>query len=365
MSNVPLVDLAKQHELIKDEVTLGFTRVIEASSFILGPQVEHFERQYADYCGVGHAVGVGNGTDAIELALRAVDVGPGDEVITAANTFVATAEAIVRTGATLVLADCDDSFLLDPKALESVLTERTRVVIPVHLYGQMASLDAIREVVGPDVIIIEDAAQSQGASQDGKRSGAVGTAAATSFYPGKNLGGYGDSGAVTTNSDLVAERVRALRNHGGIRRYEHLEVGVNSRMDALQAVVLTAKLRHLDAWNDERRAAAAAYHDMLADAEDVIVPRVLPGNEHVWHLYVVRVPRRERVIDALWAAGVDAGIHYPLPVHRLPAFERYFADAASFPVAERMCSEILSLPIYPGITSTQQERVVAALREAL
>jgi dTDP-4-amino-4,6-dideoxygalactose transaminase len=362
---IPLVDLKLQHDRIAEEVRSGFERVLANTSFVLGPQVQAFEREYAQFCGVGHCVGVGNGTDAIELALRATGVGPGDEVITAANTFVATAEAIVRTGATLVLADCDEHFLLDPAAVAAAVSGRTKAMVPVHLYGQMAPMERYAAAAARGVHLIEDAAQSQGALRHGRRSGSVGTVAATSFYPGKNLGAYGDAGAVTTDDAGIGERLRALRNHGGVRKYEHLDVGVNSRLDELQAVVLAAKLRRLDDWNDERRAAAERYADLLKVLDQVVVPEVLPGNEHVWHLYVVRVPRRDEVLARLNAAGVGAGIHYPAPVHLLPAFADRGWGRGAFPTAERLAGEILSLPIYPGITPAQQERVVEHLADAL
>ena len=276
---IPLVDLRLQHSRVADDVRAGFERVLANTSFILGPEVEAFEREYAKFSGVDHCIGVGNGTDAIELALRAVGVGPGDEVITAANTFVATAEAIVRTGATLVLADCDEHYLLDPSAAAAAITGRTKAIVPVHLYGQMAPMERYAAVNG--VHLIEDAAQSQGAMRRGRRSGSIGIAAATSFYPGKNLGAYGDAGAVTTDDARIAERLYALRNHGGIHKYEHLDIGVNSRLDGLQAVVLAAKLRRLEEWNDERRVAAERYGDLLKALDDVRVPEVAPGNEHV------------------------------------------------------------------------------------
>lgn len=363
--NIPLVDLGIQHRAVADEISAGFDTVLSRTSFVLGPEVERFETSYAEYCGVGHCVGVGNGTDAIELALVALGVGSGDEVITAANTFVATAEAIVRTGATLVLADCDEHFLLDPTAALAAITDRTKAIVPVHLYGQMAPMERYAAAAARGIHLIEDAAQSQGATRLGNRSGSVGTAAATSFYPGKNLGAYGDAGAVTTDDKGIAERLRALRNHGGVRKYEHLDVGVNSRLDELQAVVLAAKLRRLDDWNDERRVAAERYGDLLKDLEQVVVPSVLPGNEHVWHLYVVRVPRRDKVLARMNAAGVGAGIHYPTPVHLLPAFCGRGWTLGEFPTAERLARDILSLPIFPGITPTQQERVVGELAEAL
>ena len=364
-AGIPLVDLGLQHRRIAGEVRAGFDRVLETTAFILGPEAERFEQAYADYCGVRHCVGVGNGTDAVELALRAAGVGTGDEVVLPANTFVATAEAVLRASARVVLADCDETYLLDPESVADRVGPRTRAVIPVHLYGQLAPMKALAAAVGEDVLVIEDAAQSQGATQDGRRSGSFGAAAATSFYPGKNLGAYGDAGAVTTSSDEVAARLRAVRNHGGVRRYEHGEFGVNSRLDGLQAVVLSAKLAVLDRWNAERREAAARYDRLLADVPGVVLPRVAPGNEHVWHLYVVRVPRRDEVLAALDGAGIGAGIHYPSPVHLLPAFGFLGLGAGAFPRAEAYAAEILSLPIYPGITAAQQERVADALTAAL
>lgn len=365
-ANIPLVDLDWQHQVVVDDVRRGVDRVLANKSFILGPEVVAFESAYAEYCGVTSCVGVGNGTDAIELALRALRIGPGDEVITAANTFIATAEAILRTGASLVLVDCDENFLIDPEAVAKALTPRTKAVVPVHLYGQMAPMSVLRDVVGPDVYLVEDAAQSQGASQLGRRSGSLGIAAATSFYPGKNLGAYGDAGAVTTSDPDVDQLLRTLRNHGGIAKYEHLDIGVNSRLDGIQGVVLSAKLKHLEQWNDLRRTAAAIYTELLEGIAGVQVPRVVEGNSHVWHLYVIRVAERDRVVAALNSAGIGAGIHYPTPVHLLPAFAgRGFGAVGSFPVAEAAATEILSLPIFPGITTAAQERVVAELDKAL
>jgi dTDP-4-amino-4,6-dideoxygalactose transaminase len=362
---IPFVDLKPQRDQVADDVLAGFERVLANTSFVLGPEVAAFERDYAEFCGVRHCVGVGNGTDAIELALRAVGVGPGDEVITAANTFVATAEAIVRTGATLVLADCNEQFLLDPAAANAAITSRTKAIVPVHLYGQMAPMEHYVPAVENGIQLLEDAAQSQGARRHQRRSGSVGLAAATSFYPGKNLGAYGDAGAVTTDDNEIAERLRALRNHGGTRKYEHLDIGVNSRLDELQAVVLAAKLRRLDEWNDERRMAAERYGDLLKDIDQVVLPEVVSGNEHVWHLYVVRVPHRDGVLSQLNEAGIGAGIHYPAPVHLLPAFADHGWTAGEFPVAEALAGEILSLPMYPGMTQAQQERVAECLAGVL
>lgn len=360
-----MVDLGFQNAAVEAEVRAGFDRVLATGSFILGPEVAAFEASFAAYTGVEHVLGVGNGTDALELALRAAGVGAGDEVVIPANTFVATAEAVVRAGADVVLVDCDEDFLIDPELVAAAVGPRTKAVIGVDLYGQAAPFERLREIVGPDLVIIEDAAQSQGARRHGVAAGGLADAAGTSFYPGKNLGAYGDAGAVLTASQSIADRVRLLRNHGGVQRYEHLEVGVNSRMDGFQGVVLDAKLRRLDGWNQLRREAAARYDASLAALAEVVVPRVVAGNEHVYHLYVVRVPRRDEVLAALNAAGIGAALHYPLPVHLLPAFAHLGQARGSFPVAERLAGEILTLPLYPGITPEQQDQVVDALGQAL
>jgi dTDP-4-amino-4,6-dideoxygalactose transaminase len=362
---VPMLDLGWQHRRVEREVAEGFAAVLENTSYILGPQVDAFEREYAEYSGVDHVIGVGNGTDAIELALRAAGVGPGDEVVIPANTFVATAEAVVRSGASVVLADCGDDYLIDPEALRPLLTPAVRAVIAVHLYGQTADIDAIRAVVGDRVLVIEDAAQSQGARYRGRRSGSLGDAAGTSFYPGKNLGAYGDGGAVSTPSAVIAANVRALRNHGGSRRYEHLVIGTNSRLDSLQAVVLSAKLRRLDTWNAERRRLADRYTAALRDLPGITTPLVAEGNEPVWHQYVVRVADRDRVVDELVAAGVGAAVHYPRPIHLLPAFAYLGHGPGDFPLAERFAEQILSLPIYPGLSDEAQDYVVASVEAVL
>lgn len=368
---VPMLDLSLQHALVAEEIRIGFDRVLSATSFIQGPDVAVFEREFAAYCGVENVVGVANGTDAIELALRAAGVGPGHEVIVPANTFVATAEAVVRAGATVVFADCDQNYLLDPASVRQQITPLTRAVIAVHLYGQTAAIDDIYDAVGGGggigggIVVVEDMAQAQGARHRGRRAGSLGDIGGTSFYPGKNLGAYGDAGAVLTNSADFARDVRAFGSHGGLRKYEHLVVGTNSRLDTLQAVVLSAKLRHLDAWNIERRAIAARYTSLLAEVAGVITPVTVPGNEHVFHQYIVRVAERDRVVAEMNAAGVGAAIHYPLPVHLVPAFRSDRFPAGSFPVAESTAAEILSLPIYPGLTSAQQDRVVEVLVSCL
>lgn len=363
---IPLVDLKAQHAEIAEEISAGFARVIGETSFILGPPVREFEEAFARYCGTSHCVGVANGTDAIELIMRALGIGPGDEVIVPANTFIASALGVVRAGARPVLVDCDAFQLLDPGKIEAAVTPRTRAVLPVHLFGQIANMEAILEVAaGRNLPVIEDGAQSQGAKRHGRPSGGFGVAAATSFYPGKNIGAYGDAGAVVTSSDEVAGHVRKLRNWGSEQKYHHPEIGFNSRLDTLQAVVLSAKLKRLDAWNEARRQAAARYDELLSGIEGVERPLTLPGNEHVWHLYVVRVPRRDKVLKKLNAEGIGAGIHYPVPLHLHGALDFLGYREGSFPEAERAAAEILSLPMYPHLTAEQQERVADALRKAL
>ncbi|MFD2091854.1 DegT/DnrJ/EryC1/StrS family aminotransferase [Blastococcus deserti] len=363
---VPLVDLGIQRDRIADEVAEGFARVLAATAFIQGPDVSAFEEEFASYTRRAFSVGLGNGTDALEFALRAAGVGTGDRVALPANTFVATAEAVLRAGAEPVLVDVDDEhLLLDPDALGEVAAT-CRAVLPVHLFGQMAPMDRIRDVAERHgLIVVEDAAQAQGATHRGVPIGGWGAAAGTSFYPGKNLGAFGDAGGVVTDDAEVARRVRLLANHGSEVKYQHPVLGFNSRLDTLQAVVLRAKLARLDAWNEERRAAARRYAELLADVPEVRLPSVADGNEHVWHLYVVRVARRDTVLAELNAAGIGAGIHYPVPVHHTGAFAGSGYERGDFPVTERAAGEILSLPLFPGITAGQQERVADALRAAV
>lgn len=362
---IPFVDLGLQHRRIAAQVQESFDRVLDSTSFVLGPEVEAFETSFATYCETGHVIGVGNGTDALEIALASAGIGPGDEVIIPTNTFVATAEAVVRSGATLVLADCDDTFLIDVEDIAHRITDRTRAVIAVHLYGQAAAVDKIREVVGPEILIVEDAAQSQGARRHGVRAGALGDIAATSFYPGKNLGAYGDAGAIMTGSAELAEKARILRNHGGLRKYEHVEIGRNSRLDGLQAAVLSIKLAVLDEWNTERRRAADTYTRWLDDLDHVVTPSTLAGNEHVFHLYVLRVPERDRVLEQISSEGIGTGIHYPAPIHLLPAFGFLDIPQGNLPNSELIAAEILSLPIFPGITEAQQDYVAERVRKAV
>ena len=312
-----------------------------------------------------NCVGVANGTDALELALRALEIGIGHEVVVPANTFIASALAVRRTGAVPVLVDVDPVHLLmDPDLVNDAVGSKTRAVMPVHLYGQMAPVEDISMACEAEVRIVEDCAQAQGATLGGIHAGGLGSIGGTSFYPGKNLGAYGDGGAVLTTDDELARRVRSLRNYGSTRKYVHDELGFNSRLDTLQAVVLSAKLSRLDGWNAERQAAASLYGQMLAEVEGIATPSVAPDNVHVWHLYVVRVPNRDDVLRRMAEAGVNAGIHYPIPIHLLGAFSDLDHRPGDFPVTESAATEILSLPMFPGISESQQDRVVDALIQA-
>ena len=364
---VPLVDLAAQQADVHEEVMAELAEVFTSASFIGGPAVEQFEAAYASFVGARHCIGVANGTDALELALRAGGVAPGGEVILPANTFIATAEAVSRIGAVPVPVDVDPEYLLiSPSAVAAAVSSRTQAIVPVHLFGQTAFVEQlvpIAEACGS--VIIEDAAQSQGATRFGRSAGTLGIAAGTSFYPGKNLGAAGDAGAVLTDEPSVAARVRMLGAHGSSHKYVHDAIGFNSRLDTVQAVVLKAKLARLQSWNLLRRAAAQRYSELLADVPGVVVPREAPGNVDVWHLYVVRVPQRDAVLTALHSAGIQAGIHYPVPVHLSGAYGADGRGIGSFPVAEDAAGSILSLPLYPHITVGQQERVVEALKTAI
>jgi dTDP-4-amino-4,6-dideoxygalactose transaminase len=371
MTEIPLVDLAAQHAVIADEVIQGWQEVLATTTFIGGSPVAAFEREFAAFTRVTECVAVANGTDAIELALRACGIGSDDEVILPANTFIATAEAVWRTGATPVLVDCadDDTYLMDMTAAAAAVTPLTKAFIPVHLYGQVAPVEQLTSLAASiGAVIIEDTAQAQGAARHGRTAGSLGHAAATSFYPGKNLGAYGDAGAVLTSSPELASLIRLIREHGSPSKYVHEVIGMNSRLDTLQAVVLSAKLRRLAAWNEARGQAAARYDAALAGLTEVTRPVTLEGNTHIWHLYVVRVPERDRILADLRAAGIGAGIHYPTPIHRTRAFASlgsHSAAGSGFPVAERIAPELLSLPLYPEITPAQQERVVEVLAKAL
>lgn len=363
---VPLVDLRAQNISLARDIDAALGRVLERCDFILGEEVTRFEEEFARYIGVRQAVGVGSGLAALELALCACGIGPGDEVITAANTFIATVLAILAVGARPVLADVvSPGYTLDPAAFAAAITKRTRAVIPVHLYGQPAGMDEIISIARRNrLAIIEDAAQAHGARYAGRRAGSLGDAAAFSFYPAKNLGTLGDGGMVTTSDPALAEKIRSLRNYGERAKYDHVIAGTNSRLDSVHAAVLRVKLPHLDRWNAARRAHAAAYDGLLAGL-DLTVPQCLEKREHVFHLYVIDVKNRHSVQEKLTRQGVSTGIHYPVPVHLQPACARLGYRRGQFPVTERSASRILSLPMYPELTVTQREHVAKALGLAM
>ena len=367
MNHVPFLDLAAQSAEIADEVLPVWRRQLATGGFIGGPEVAAFEAEYADYLGVPHVVGVSNGTDALELAFRASGVGPGDEVIMPANTFIATAEAVSRIGAVPVFVDVDaDHLLIDPQCVDAAITARTRALVPVHLFGQTAPLEALVPIADKHgLTIVEDAAQAQGASGPAGRAGAIAPVSATSFYPGKNLGAAGDAGAVMTRDPEVSSLVRNLGAHGSSVKYSHDHVGMNARLDAIQATVLRAKLRRLEGWNEARRAAAERYRWLLGDTPGVRLPQTRPGNIDVWHLFVVQVERRDQVITALTDAGIGTGIHYPTPVPLTKAYAPLGYRPGQFPVAERAAARILSLPMFPHLSAEQQERTAEALAAAV
>jgi dTDP-4-amino-4,6-dideoxygalactose transaminase len=362
--HVPLVDLKAQYATIRDSVDAALAEVLNETCFILGPPVVQFEENFARYCGAMHCIGVASGTDALHLIFRALGIGAGDEVIVPAFTFVATALGVSLAGATPVLVDVNrDDALIDLEQIEAAITPRTKAIVAVHLYGRCAEIDSIRALADRRGIrVIEDACQAHGATLNGRRAGSLGTAAAFSFYPGKNLGAYGDGGAITTNDSALADRLRLVRNWGSVRKYHHEEVGLNSRLDSLQAAVLDVKLSHLDAWNSAR-AAHAAHYDKLLVAEDLVAPlAATPGSNPVYHLYVVRVTDRDARVEWLNSQGIGAGIHYPFPIHRLKAYRSIARTSGSLVESDAWAKECLSLPMYPELTAGQREQVVAGFR---
>jgi dTDP-4-amino-4,6-dideoxygalactose transaminase len=359
---VPFVDLKAQHRAIRDEVQAAFDEVMSRMDFVLGTNLRAFEAEYAAYCQSKYAIGVANGTDALFLALRACGVGPGDEVITVSHSFIATVEAIIMLGATPVYVDIDpETYTLDPVKLPEALSSRTRAIVPVHLYGQMADMDPIMTFARQHgLAVIEDACQAHGADDRGRRAGSLGDAAAFSFYPSKNLGAYGDGGAVTTNSRAVAEHVRLLRDHGSAKKYEHQEFGWNSRLDEMQAAFLRTKLSLLDFWNEQRRQHANRYDELLADLS-IRTPKVREGTRHVYHLYVVEADGRDFGREMLNDLGIATGIHYPTPIHLQQAAQGVGRIAGSLRVTERMARRVLSLPMYAELEEAQLSYVASSL----
>jgi dTDP-4-amino-4,6-dideoxygalactose transaminase len=365
-SRIPFLDLGAAYAELREELDAAARGVMASSQFILGPEVSAFEEEFAAYCETRHAIGVGSGLDALRLILLGYELGPGDEVLVPSNTFIATWLAVTQAGATPVPVEPDPvTHNITAEALEAAISSSTKAIMPVHLYGHPADMDAI-VALGRDrgIPVIEDAAQAQGARYRGRRAGGLGDAAGFSFYPGKNLGAMGDAGAVTTDDDALAERVRMLRNYGSRVKYHHDMPGMNSRLDSIQAAALRVKLRHLDEWNERRRSVAASYIDGLGGMEGLVLPAPAEWAEPVWHLFVVRSPQRDALQARLSEAGVDTIIHYPIPPHRTGAYADGF-DAVRLPVAEQLADEVLSLPMGPHLSAQDADAVIGATRDAV
>lgn len=364
---VPFLDLKTHHLPILGEINRAIADVIDSSAFAGGPFVADFESDFASYCGAAYAIGVGNGTEALWLSLLARGIGAGDEVITVPNTFMGTAEAITYCGATPVFVDVDErTYNMDPDRLEEAITPKTRAVIPVHLFGQPADMDPIVAIARRHgLFILEDACQAHGAEYKGRKAGTLGDAACFSFYPGKNLGAFGEAGAVVTHDAELYEKIRTLRDHGQVRKYHHKVVGWNGRMDGIQGAVLRVKLRYLEKGNQLRRAHAVQYGRGLADIGEVITPIQAPDVRHVYHVYAIRVPDRDEVMRFLTRKGIGCAIHYPVPVHLQEAYRELGYEPGAFPVAERCAAEFVSLPMYPELTPAHVETVIQGVKEAL
>ncbi len=363
--SIPIIDLKTQLARIRPEIDEAVERVLSSTAYVQGEEVRLFEREFAAFCGAAHACAVANGTDALHLALRAYGVGPGDEVVTVANTFIATGEAILLVGAKPAFVDVDPAtHTMDPAKLEAAITPRTKVVLPVHLYGHPADTTAIGEIARRyGLSVLEDAAQAHGAEWRGRRAGALGHAACFSFYPTKNLGAFGDAGMVLSSDEGFIGRVRQIANHGaGTHRYDNVVLGTNSRLDTLQAAILRVKLRHLERWNAQRTKRAAAYSKALADVPGVVTPREREGARSAWHLYTVRVPGRDALADHLKSRGIGTAIHYPRPIHLQASMASAGGKAGDLPVSEQLSREVLCLPLYPELPLEDVARVAAEVR---
>lgn len=364
---VPFLDLKSQYLSIKDEVAVAIQQVLDNTAFASGPFVAKFEKQFAEFCQTQHAAGVSSGTSALWLSLLALGVGPGDEVITVPDTFIATAEAISFTGAKPVFVDVEDkTYNMNPALLEAAITPRTRAIIPVHLFGQMADMDPIMAVAKKHkLFVIEDASQAHGAEYKGKRAGSIGDLGCFSFYPGKNLGAYGEGGAVVTNNAELDKKVRMLRDHGQSEKYIHAMIGWNGRLDGFQGAILSVKLKYIQDWNEARRSHARQYSQLLAGVKGVIAPVEASYAKHIYHVYAIRVPNRKALMDALAQKDIHCGIHYPVPVHLQEAYRMLGLGPGSFPVAEKCADEFVSLPMYPELTEAQVAAVVAEIKNFL
>jgi dTDP-4-amino-4,6-dideoxygalactose transaminase len=364
---IPFLDLKVQYESIRVEVAAAIQQVLDKTAFAGGPFVAQFEQEFAAFCGTKSCVGVGSGTDALWMALLGLGIGPGDEVITVPDTFIATAEAISWCGAKPVFVDVDPvTYNMDPLKLEAAITPKAKAIIPVHLFGQTADMDPILEISRKrKLFVVEDASQAHGAEYKGKKAGSIGDAGCFSFYPGKNLGAYGEAGAVVTNSEELDRNMRMLRDHGQSKKYFHSRIGWNARMDGIQGAILSVKLRHLPAWTEGRRRNAGIYNELLKNVNGVVIPGEASYGKHVYHIYAIRVADRDRLIAALAEKDIHCGIHYPIPVHLLDAYKSLNLGKGSFPVAEKSAAEFVSLPMFPELSREQIERVGLEVRRDL
>jgi len=363
---VQFLDLKAQYVTIKEEINDAIQKILDSCAFAGGPFVEEFEKNFAAFCGCKYSIGVGNGTDALWLALLAIGVGSGDEVITVPNTFIATCEAISMCGAKPVFVDInEESYTMEAALIEKVITKRTKAIIPVHLFGQMADMDPIMDIARRhNLFVIEDACQAHGAEYKGKRAGSVGELGCFSFYPGKNLGAYGEAGAIVTNNEQFNQRMRMLRDHGQSKKYFHDVIGWNARMDGIQAAVLNVKLNHLSKWNEARRTNAEYYNHFLNDMRAIKTPKVMKYNKHIYHVYAVRVQSRNSVIEHLKEKGIGCLIHYPVPVHLQQAYGTFGFKNGSYKISEMCSDELMSLPMYPELSRDQIEYVADSLKSA-
>ena len=362
--NVPFLDLKAQYKTIKDEVLPAINEVIENTAFAGGPYVAKFEQAFADFCGVKHCIGVGNGTDALWLSLVALGIGHGDEVITTPNTFIATAEAISLAAAIPIFVDIEEkTHNMNPALLEASITKKTKAIIPVHLFGQPADMDPILEIAKKHGLkVVEDACQAHGAEYKGRKAGSMGDTGCFSFYPGKNLGAYGEGGAVVTNDDALAANMRMFRDHGQAKKYYHGIIGWNARLDGIQGAVLSVKLKHLSDWNDARRKHARRYSELLASVKNLILPAEMDYAKHVFHIYALRSPERDKLMAYLAEKGVSCGIHYPVPVHLQDAYGFLKYREGRFPIAEKCASQYLSLPMFAELTGEQVDYVAEQIK---
>jgi len=363
-TGVPFLDLKQEYQSIKDEVNVSLQQVMDSCRFVLGESVNSFEKEFASFCGTKYAVGVANGTDALRLVLLACGIEKGDEVITVPNTFIATTEAISQTGAKIVFVDINSStYNIDVSRIEGAINEKTKAIVPVHLFGEPADMNPIMKIAREyNLKVIEDACQAHGAEYKGKKAGSIGDAGCFSFYPSKNLGAFGDGGMVVSNGNEIAQKIKMLRDHGQIKKYEHLVEGYNSRLDEMQAAILRVKLKRLDEWNELRRKNASIYNDLLEDVDEVVMPLEAEYAKHVYHLYVIRTHRRDELQDWLKSKGIGTGLHYPIPLHLQRVYEYLGYKEGDFPVAEECAKQILSLPMFPELTQEEIEKVVTEIK---